>query len=267
MRSLALPETAIAAAADQVSAARLSLTPLAAPSAGAVPRDLAEAYAVRDAVHARLAASRFGVRVGWKIGCTTPVMQAYLGIAHPCAAGLFAGTTHRGDAELRHGDFVRVGVECEIAVRLASDLPEGPFTAERVRAAVGAVMAAIEIVDDRYVDWQSTGTPMLVVDDFFAAGSVLGREHDPAALPDLATLQGRILIDGVEAGTGIGADVLGHPYAALAWLAGHALERGMPLRAGETVLLGSLVRTQWLSPGASVRIEIDALGAVEASFA
>lgn len=262
-----MSETAIANATEQISTARLSLTPLARPPAGATPRDLADAYAIRDAVHARLAASRFGARIGWKIGCTTPVMQAYLGIAHPCAAGLFAGTTHRGDATLRQGDFVRVGVECEIAVRLARDLPEGRFTAESVQAAVGAVMAAIEIVDDRYVDWQSTGTPMLVADDFFAAGAVLGRECDPAALPDLATLRGRVLIDGVEAGAGIGADVLGHPYAALAWLAGHAFERGMPLRAGETVLLGSLVRTQWLSPGASVRIEIDALGAVEARFA
>ncbi|HEV2510581.1 2-keto-4-pentenoate hydratase [Bosea sp. (in: a-proteobacteria)] len=262
-----MSEAAIAVAADAITTARLSLTPLARPSAGASPRDLAEAYTVRDAVHARLAESRFGARIGWKIGCTTPVMQAYLGIAHPCAAGLFAGTTHRGDARLRHGDFVKVGVECEIAVRLASDLPEGPFTAESVRGAVGAVMAAIEIVDDRYVDWQSTGTPMLVADDFFAAGAVLGREHDPAVLPDLATLHGRVLIDGTEAGAGIGADVLGHPYAALAWLAEHASQRQMPLRAGETVLLGSLVRTQWLNAGASVRIEIDTLGAVEAIFA
>lgn len=261
-----MSETAIAAAADKISAARLSLRPLAPLQPKAVPRDLAEAYAVRDAVHTRLAASRFGARVGWKIGCTTPVMQAYLGIAHPCAAGLFAGTTHRGDVAFRHGDFVKVGVECEIAVRLGRSLLQGPFTAASVRGAVAAVMAAIEIVDDRYVDWQSIGTPMLVADDFFAAGAVLGHEHDPAELPDLAALRGRTLIDEVEVGAGIGADVLGHPHAALAWLAGHASERGLPLQADEIVLLGSLVRTQWLSAGANVRIEIDALGSVEASF-
>lgn len=263
-----MPEpSAIADAADEISAKRLSLTPLAAVPAGATPRDLAEAHAVRDAVHARLAGSRFGARIGWKIGCTTPVMQDYLGISHPCAAGLFAGTTQRGDAALRHGDFVKVGVECEIAVRLVRDLPQGPFTADGVRDAVGAAMAAIEIVDDRYVDWQGIGTPMLVADDFFAAGAVLGREHDPGSLPDLATLSGRTLVDGIEVGAGIGADVLGHPYVALAWLASHASECGLPLRAGEIILLGSLVRTQWLRAGAVVRIEIDALGAVEASFA
>ena len=61
--------------------------------------------------------------------------------------------------------------------------------------------------------------------------------------------------------------MLGHPYAALAWLAEHAQARGAPLRAGETVLLGSLVKTQWLPPGAVARVEIEALGAAEARFA
>jgi len=264
---LALSDPMIDAAAEQIAMARLSLTRLSPPLPDAAPGDLAQAYAVRDAVHRRLAETRFGARIGWKIGCTTPVMQEYLAIPHPCAAGLFAGTTHHGDVVLRHDDHVAVGVECEIAVRLASDLPRGPFTAQSVRPAVGAVMAAIEIVDDRYVDWRRIGTPMLVADDFFAAGAVLGSEHDPASLPDLATLGGRVLIDGAPAGTGSGADVLGHPYAALAWLAEHALACGKPLQAGETVLLGSLVRTQWVDVGANVRIEIDALGAVEARFA
>ena len=204
-----MSEAAIAAAADAIITARLSLTPLARPSAGIPPRDLPEAYAVRDAVHARLAASRFGARIGWKVGCTTPVMQAYLGIAHPCAAGLFAGTTHRGDARLRHSDFVKVGVECEIAVRLAGDLPHGPFTAESVKGAVGAVMAAIEIVDDRYVDWRTTDTPTLIADDFFAAGCVLGAPvEDPG---DPAGLTGVTIINGAEVGRGVGADVMGHP--------------------------------------------------------
>ncbi len=256
----------IADAATAIAAARLARRPLAPLDEAIRPRDLAEALAMQAAVHARLSATRYGPRVGWKIGCTTKVMQDYLGISHPCPAGLFAGTMHKSGAALPHADFVRVGVECEIAVRLARSLEEGPFTPEHVASAIGAVMAAIEIVDDRYVDWQTIGTPTLVADDFFAAGAVLGPAVDPSSLPDLATLAGRTLVDGSEAGRGTGADVLGHPVNALAWLAGDAAGRGMPLKAGETVLLGSLVKTQWVPPGAEVAIEIDGLGRVAATF-
>src|ERR1019366_8869926 len=61
--------------------------------------------------------------------------------------------------ELLVADFVRVGVECEIAVKLARDLSpsEAPFTAEWVGEAIEAYLPAIEIVDDRYVEWQTIG--------------------------------------------------------------------------------------------------------------
>ena len=51
---------------------------------------------------------------------------------------------------------------------------EAPFTAEWVGEAVEAYHPAIEIVDDRYVKWETMGAPTLIADDFFAAGCVLG---------------------------------------------------------------------------------------------
>ena len=129
---------------------------------------------------------------------------------------------HRSGVALRFDDFRRVGVECEIAVRLGRDLPatRAPFTADSVRDAVAAYMPAIEIVDDRYVDWRSTDTPTLIADDFFAAGCVLGAPvTDPG---DAAALVGTTVINGIEVGRGMGADVMGHPLNALAWIASSA---------------------------------------------
>ena len=63
-----------------------------------------------------------GALVGYKIGCTSAVMQQYLDIPHPCGGGVFAKGVHDSGVRLRAADFVRVGVECEIAVRLARDL-------------------------------------------------------------------------------------------------------------------------------------------------
>ena len=160
--------------------------------------------------------------------------------------------------------------QCEIAVRLGRDLSpsQAPFTADTVGYAVEAYLPAIEIVDDRYQEWQSLGLPTLVADDFFAAGCVLGKPVARTAAPDLLLLSvvGRAIISGVEAGQGTGADVLGHPLNALAWLADRLAASGKHLGAGEIVLTGSLVKTVWLKPGDSVSMELEGLGSVNATF-
>jgi 2-keto-4-pentenoate hydratase len=210
-----------------------------------------------------------GALVGYKIGCTSKVMQDYLGIPHPCGGGVFEKGVHDSGAKLAASDFVRVGVECEIAVRLARDLSpaEQPFTAEWMGEAVEAYYPAIEIVDDRYVKWETLGAPTLVADDFFAAACVLGKPVSRNDAPDLLKVAGRALVNGQEEGRGTGADVLGHPHNALAWLANHLAAEGRGLHAGQIVLTGSLVKTLWLKAGDQVRMELEGLGAVEATFA
>jgi len=231
------------------------------------PQDEATGYRIQDALHELLAAD-FGALVGYKIGCTSAVMQHYLGIPHPCGGGVFANGVHPSGVSLPAKDFVRVGVECEIAVRLARDLvaTEAPFTAEWVAEAIDAYYPAIEIVDDRYVKWETMGAPTLVADDFFAAGCVLGEAVPRSSAPDLLKVIGRALINGKEVGQGTGADVLGHPHNALAWLANHLAADGKSLRAGEIVLTGSLVKTVWLGAGDSVMMELAGLGNVGVSF-
>src|SRR5665213_3372132 len=244
------------AAAPIIASARRSRTPLPSLAADA-PQDEAEGYRIQHAVHELLAAD-FGAMAGYKIGCTSAVMQQYLNIPHPCGGGVFTKGIHQSGASLRARDFVRVGVECEIAVRLARDLEpaQAPFSAGDVAQAVEAYLPAIEIVDDRYADWQTLGAPTLVADDFFAAGCVLGKPVARSAAPDLLDVVGRAVINGAEAGRGSGADVLGHPHHALAWLANHLAAEGRGLHAGQMVLTGSLVKTVWLVAGDAVEIEL-----------
>jgi 2-keto-4-pentenoate hydratase len=132
--------------------------------------------------------------------------------------------------------------------------------------AIEAYFPAIEIVDDRYVKWETMGAPTLIADDFFAAGCVLGKPVARTKAPDLLKVSGRALINGDEAGRGTGADVLGHPHNALAWLANHLAEEGKGLHAGQIVLTGSLVKTVWLNAGDKVTMELDGLGSVTADF-
>ncbi|GLH79649.1 hydratase [Bradyrhizobium sp. SSBR45G] len=255
----------VLAAAQLIVGARRERAPLAALPVHLQPKDEAAGYEIQHEVH-WLLAEHAGDFAGYKIGCTSKVMQDYIGIPHPCAGGVFAGGVHASGVTLRAADFVRVGVECEIAVRLAKDLLplDAPFTIAHVGDAIGECHAAIEIVDDRYVQWETMGAPTLVADDFFAAGCVLGPAIPRAAAGDLAAVQGRAFVNGALAGQGSGADVLGHPLHALAWLANHLAARGDGLEAGQLVLTGSLVKTVWLKPGDRVRMELDGLGVVEA---
>src|SRR5918999_544437 len=256
------------AAAQNIATARRNRAPLAALPPELAPEDEAEGYQIQRAVH-DLLLPQTGALVGYKIGCTSPVMQEYLDIPHPCGGGVFAKGVHDSGAKLRFGDYVHVGVECEIAVRLARNLApsEAPFTAEWVMEAIEAYHLAIEIVDDRYVKWETMGAPTLVADDFFAAGCVLGKAVARTKAPDLLAAKGRAVVNGKEVARGTGADVLGHPHNALAWLANHLAEEGTGLHAGQIVLTGSLVKTVRLDQGDAVKMELEGLGTVTATFA
>jgi 2-oxo-3-hexenedioate decarboxylase/2-keto-4-pentenoate hydratase len=248
---------------------RLARVPIDALPEDCRPRDEPEGYAVQEALHGLLARAGLGPVAGHKIGCTTPVMQAYLGIRNPCAGGVHAATVHRGEARLCHGDYVRVGVECEIAVRLGGDLGPagGPFDRARVAPAVEAVLAAMEIVDDRYRDYRALDVPTLIADDFFNAGCVLGPPVARWRDLDLPALVGVTRLNGLEVGRGEGRAVMGHPFEALAWLANLRAGLGLALRAGEFVLLGSVVETRWVGAGDEVAVAIEGLGGVRAAFA
>ena len=228
------------------------------------PATLDDAYAVQAALNARLGATH-GTVCGRKIGCTTPVMQRYLEIAHPCAGALYEHRTHSAPATVAYADRWRPGVECEIAVRLARPLPAAaaPFDRDTVAGAVDACMAAIEIVDDRYEDFRALDTPTLIADDFFSAGAVLGTPVTAWRGVDLAAAGGVM----VHVGAGIGADVMGHPFEALTWLANHAAASGQPLQAGDVVLTGSVVETKWVEPGDTVHVTIEGLGEASVTFA
>ncbi len=226
------------------------------------PRDLAEGYAVQDRLHALYAEGGFGALAGWKIALTTRVMQELVGVDHPCEGAIFSTGVRRGRATVPARDHVRIGGEAEIAVRLGRDLPAAgaPYDRDAVAGAVAACMAAVEIVDDGDVDYDRFDAPFLVAANGFNRGCVLGPEVTGWRRLDLAALRGRMTVGDELVGEGSGADVLGHPLEALAWLANSLVGRGRMLRAGEVVLTGSVVATRWLDPGETLTVVIEGLG-------
>ena len=199
---------------------------------------------------------------GFKIGATGKRMQAYLGLPGPAAG--FMEAVFRRHSDLRFAEYIRPGVECEVAVRLARDLPPGPCSQEDAAAAVGDFIAGIEIVENRYEDLATLGTPALIADQVYHCAAVIGDQGgvDWRGL-NVGALRGRIFVDGAERDAGVTTDLMGHPFACLAWLARSEVAAAFGgLKAGQVVMLGSVTPPVWLDAPAEVSVVFEGLPAV-----
>ncbi|HCP01356.1 MAG: hypothetical protein CL573_07785 [Alphaproteobacteria bacterium] len=260
---------AIDKAATAIAENRLNRTKLDMLSAEYRPADLNDAYSIQERHNVILSRSGLGKRVGYKIGCTTPVMQEYMNIHEPSFGEVFDTAVHQDHVDLTFTNYVNPGIETEIAVWLASDMPaaDGPYTRDNVRNAIGAVMISIEIVEARYRNYRKLDTPTMVADNFFNTAVILGDPVPNWHKMDLAAAEGTILLNGKLLGTGLGSLIMGHPFEALAWLANRLCERSRHLEAGKFVTLGSVIATHWVSQGDCIEHSIPGLGSISVSFA
>src|SRR6185503_19173784 len=225
-----------------------------------------EAYGIQDQFVA-LRARQLGAIGGYKIALSTPQMRKFVGVDSPQAGAMFAGTLHRSPARLRAADYVNLIIEFEVAVQIGADLPavDAPFFRERVAQSVSAVMPALELADDRGANYAELSRhPLdLICDNAWNEGAVLGYPIEAWRAVDLAKVRGVASINGREVGEGRGADALGHPLDALAWIADHLSASGRGVMRGEVVITGNLVQTQPGRAGDLIRFALEGLGEVE----
>jgi 2-keto-4-pentenoate hydratase len=233
-----------------------------------VPKTVDEAYAAQEAL-AELWAPRFGQVGGLKIATTTKIMQRLMGIDHPCGGMLFANRIFPSGKSIRRADYVNLVVECELAVRLDRDLPvrATPYSRGDARAAIGSVMAAFELIEDRNAVYTSTDALSLIADNAWNGGIVIGPETAPPPGHDLDGLTGKLWINGDASGTPAKTGTTDDPMGALAWVANLAAGRGRPLRAGQVVITGSVIPTLPIAPGDMFRFQLDSIGATEMTAA
>lgn len=225
--------------------------------------DLATAYQVQSAYVAEMIGD--DRIVGYKIGLTSKQMQSMCGIDHPIAGAVFGRRVMQSGARLRFGDYGRLGLEFEICARLGRDLPPRatPYTRAEIAEAVDGVCAAVELVDDRNADYATLDVASLVADNSWNGGIVLSEIVTPPA--DLEKAEAVVYLDGVEAGRGVGADALGHPYEPLVWLSNHLAAEGRGMKKGDLVMTGSLIRTCFPDKAFAYRFDVVGIGSVEVS--
>jgi 2-keto-4-pentenoate hydratase len=227
--------------------------------------DINAAYAVQTAlIGART--SNGATLVGWKIGLTNPKVQAQLGVDQPDFGKLLDDMACLQDTAVDHSRLLQPRIEAEIAFVLTGDLDQpGDISTSAVRAAAGYAVAALEIVDSRIAGWDISIVDT-VADNASSGLFVLGATHTPLHRLDPAAVGMSMTRNGEVVSTGSGADCLGDPLTAVAWLATTARDYGQPLRAGDVILSGALGPMVPVAPGDTFQAEFTSLGSVHASF-
>lgn len=230
-----LTDAQIQGVARQLAESAATTTPV--ETLGAEPDDIATGYRIQAAGHA-LHDDRL---VGWKAGCTSAVSQQFLGLDAPVAGRYRSEHVLTAPAQVDASEFVTAPhLEVEIGLRLLADIDGAPLDAMQLADAVQA-FAAIEVVAGRLGAFPLVGGPALVADNVVGARMIVGPTLDLGldGVRSLDALPVELWIDGEKVAAGTGADALGHPLRVLSWLAGHAAERGAPLRTGELVITGT----------------------------
>lgn len=231
------------------------------------PQTVEDGYQVQEAAQRQLSAS-LGAVVGHKIGATNAAIQQKLGVGHPCAGGVYASTVWRSGARLKTTDFVRPGLECEIAFRIGADLSPraAAYSRDEVMGAIDACMISMEIVDNRHTDLAHIHIPTLLADDTLDAGVLLGEPLGNWRGFDFPSLTGVIHRDGAEISRGQASNVLGDPVNAMVWIANTYSKLGRSLRRGEFVSTGSIADLIWVKAGEHYVIEVAGIGKLEVAF-
>jgi 2-oxopent-4-enoate/cis-2-oxohex-4-enoate hydratase len=224
---------------------------------------LEQAYRIQEYVIGRRLA--LGDRIiGKKIGLTSRVVQRALGVSEPDFGQLLASMVAT-DTIVTAG-LLQPRAEGEIAFLLERDLTGPGVSNADVLRATASVMPCFEIVDSRIRDWRIR-LPDTVADNASAGMLVLGdRAVDPKTL-DLSTCGMVLEKNGVLECTGAGAAALGSPVACVAWLVNTLGRFGMPLRAGEIVLSGSLGALIPVAAGDHLHLSIGGIGSASVRFA
>ena len=238
------------------------------------PGNRAEGYAIQARLEGRGAPGLFG----WKIAATSQAGQRHINVSGPLAGRILPERAHADGAELPFGGNAMAVAEPEFAFKLGRDVAPrtAPYSVAEALEAVASLHPAIEVPDSRFADFTLVGDAQLLADNACAHEFVLGAATtaDWRGM-DLVAHQASITATGGTGGVsggeprrheGVGANVLGDPRVALAWLLNEVTGLGITLAAGQVITTGTCAVPIPIGPGDAVLADFGVLGSVSVRF-
>ena len=202
---------------------------------------------------------------GHKVALTTKASRDHLGVHEPCYGHILSSCVYENDADVPIGNLTAPHIEAEIAFVLGEDLRGPGVTPVDVMRATQGVLPSLELVDLK-VQGEGIGATDVIIHNALHGGLVVGSRLCSLDSLDLQYEGVTVEFNGELHGSGTGFEVMGNPINPVVWLANKLAEYGDWLRAGETIISGSMVTPAELKPGDSVKVTYSRMGTVGARF-
>jgi 2-oxopent-4-enoate/cis-2-oxohex-4-enoate hydratase len=203
--------------------------------------------------------------IGKKIGVTSKAVQNMLDVHQPDFGYLTDKMRYASGSEMPISrELIQPRAEGEIAFVLKRDLVGPGVTPEAALAATEGVIPCFEIVDSRIRDWKIR-IQDTVADNASSGLFVLGDMVGTSGV-DFVDCQITVEKNGKFLSQGRGSAALGSPLICVAWLANTLGRYGIPLKAGEVILSGSLVPLEPVSAGDEMKMSISGVGPAHVKF-
>ncbi len=209
---------------------------------------------------------RWGEVVGYKAALTSPAARQRFGIEEPVLGVLMENmfTTTGSTIDLDSG--VRLVLEADLMVRIGSDAINGATTEIEALAALDEVIPYVEIPDLMFApDVELTAADVVAINAGARIG-VVGTPVSVAELPNREDALSSIAVTVIDADgntriAGDGSMLLGNPLRAVLWIRDRLAQRGIALKSGDLLSLGSMGPPLILDRGlARVTATYDGLG-------
>jgi 2-keto-4-pentenoate hydratase len=226
------------------------------------PGSMEDAYRIQDEVQRLFEVEGgLGPLGGHKIALTSRAVQELCGVDRPAYGAIFASVIRRSPAVLRAADFMHLGLEFELAVRIGRDVPAAgaPYDQATIAPYIEACSPAFELIEDRHADYGDLDAESILTDRCWCAGVVLGPPVTGWRVLDLATTPVELIWNG-QVVDRVAGDSMGHPLEGLAWIANHLAARKRAMTKGEIVITGSALKTRFPEIGDEVTYRIAGLG-------
>ena len=200
---------------------------------------------------------------GYKVGCTSPLIQQKLGINHPIFGRLYRREMHTSGSLIPLNIYSGMGIEGELAVRLREGISVKSSTDKGILSRIESIFPVIELHHYGYLQPPFTA-PGMIACNAIHAGFIYSWDNERNA--DKYPQELSIEVDGQIKAHVSGLTLMKTVENSILWLEQQLNTQGFSTEPGEIILCGSLCDLFSVPKGGEFKVRTDTNQSVECSI-